>query len=93
MFDYSEYIVCELIEDQKVEYCETTEDQKARIIECCELIEDQKVDIIEDQKVEYCEIIEDQKVEDINILKSSRNQSEVKLIKERIKSDCKGKRC
>ena len=32
-----EYIVCEIIEDQKVEYCEKIEDQK---VEYCEIIED-----------------------------------------------------
>ena len=40
-----EYIVCEIIEDQKVEYCEIVEDQNV------EITEDQKVEIIEDQKV------------------------------------------
>ena len=50
----SEYIVCKLIEDQKVEYYK----------------------IIEDQKVEYSEIIEDQKTKDINMLKSSGNESD-----------------
>ena len=58
-------IVCKFIEDQKVEYCELIEGQK---VEYCELIED--------QKVEYCEveIIEHQKVENINMLKSSRDE-------------------
>ena len=59
-----EYIVCEIIEDQRVEYWEIIEDEK---VGYCEVIEDQKVEyceIIEDQKVEYCEIIEDQKVVD-----------------------------
>ena len=65
----SEYIVCKLIEDQKVEYyeiiedqnvecCKLIEDKKAEIIGCCELIEDQNVEIIE-----WCGIIEDQKIE------------------------------
>ena len=53
----NEYIVCEIIEDHKVECCEIIEDHK---VECCEITEYQKA-----------EIIEYQKVEDINILKSS----------------------
>ena len=57
-----EYAVREIIEDQRVEYCEIIKDQK---VEYCEIIEDQKVEcceIIEDQKVQ---IIDYQKVEDI----------------------------
>ena len=76
----------ELIEDQKVEFCEVIEDQKVvceeledKNVEFCEKIEDQMVEfceVIKDQKVVFCEIIEDQKVEDINMLKSSGNESD-----------------
>ena len=52
-----EYIVCEIIEDQKVECCEIIENQK---VEYCEIIQEQRG-----------EIMEDQTVEDINTLKSS----------------------
>ena len=84
VIDYEEINCFELVNDEKVEYCTITEDQKvesyelieekyAEIIEC-ELIEDQKVKkieceaIIEDQKVEYCIIIEDQKVESYELI-------------------------
>ena len=78
-----EYIVCEIIEDQNVEYCEMIEDEKVEYcevtedqkVEYCEIIEYQKVEyyeMIEDQKVKYCEIIEDQKVEYCEIIEDQK---------------------
>ena len=64
-------IYCEIIEDQKVESCELIEGHDAKIIESCELIED-------DQKVEFCELIEDQKVEKFS--KNGLRQEEIKKL-------------
>ena len=62
--EYSKYGLeyCELIEDQKVEHCQVIEGQK---VEYYEIIEDQEV-----------EIVEDQNVQDINMLKLSRDDVE-----------------
>ena len=72
----------ELINHQKVECCEIINDQKDELIENIEPSE-----LINDQKHECCELIDEiiehkkisiirhQKVEDINMLKSSRNES------------------
>ena len=80
--------VIELIEDKNVEYCEIIEGQE---VEFCEVMEDQKVELIEiegqkDKVIKYND--------DINMLKSSRNESDhfffekkVKLIKEKTKSN------
>ena len=81
---------CEIIEDQKVECCELIEDQKVHYYGLIndqkdELIENvESSELIDDQKDECCEIIEHkkveiirhQKVEDINMLKSSRKESD-----------------
>ena len=73
---------CEIIEDQKIEFYELIDDQKDELIENIESSE-----LIDDQKEEFCEIIDGiikhkkieiirrQKVEDINMLKQSRNES------------------
>ena len=68
-----------MIEDQKVDYYELINDQKGELIEnveSSELIDDQKDEcweIVEHKKIE---IIRHQKVEDINMLKSLRNESD-----------------
>ena len=78
--EFCELIIHEMIEkikcnDYKKDECnELIDDKKDK---CCELINNQEV-----------EIIEDQKLEDINVLKSSRNESN-KINELGIKSNCK----
>ena len=83
---------CELIEDQKAEYCEFIECYEDVFCEVIEDKSVEYREIIEDQEAKFCEVIEDQKVElieiedrkdkvikyneDINMLKSSRNESD-----------------
>ena len=63
------HIVCELIEDKKVRFCDVIEDREVEKVVFCEAIEYQEAGLIEDQKVEliekvvFCEEIEDKNVE------------------------------
>ena len=88
-------VFCEeikLIEDQKIELIEKVvvrekiEYKNVEFCEHCEVIEDKNAKPIEDQSVEYCEIIEEQKADDINMLKSSGNESDkINLTKKELK--------
>ena len=63
---------CELIIHEMIEKIECNDDKKD---ECNELIDDKKDECCELINNQEVEIIEDQKVEDIRMLKSSRNES------------------
>ena len=80
--DYEPMKCFESVNDQKVEFCEIIEDQKVEIIECEEIIEDQKVEIIE-----YEEIIEDQKVEIIESEEIIEDQKVEKFSKNGLKQE------
>ena len=60
----------ELVNDQKVEYCEIVEDQE---VESCELIKDRDAIVIES-----CKLIEDQKVKKFS--KNGLKQEEIKKL-------------